>query len=171
MRRSLLLLLVASPLLAQQQQGATANAAVSVANNVWMMAHGYVLRAAEQVPESLYSFKPTPEVRSLGAILGHIADAERMLCIGATGGGITPNPVNEKKTGKAEIVQALKDAAASCAAAYAQPDAATTAPVDFFGMKVNRMFTLQFNGAHTMEHYGNIVTYMRMKGLTPPSSQ
>jgi hypothetical protein len=27
------------------------------------------------------------------------------------------------------------------------------------------------NGAHDYEHYGNIVTYMRLKGLTPPSSQ
>jgi len=94
-----------------------------------------------------------------------------MLCTASTGGGVNPSQVNEKKTAKAELIQALKDAAASCEAAYAQADAATSAPVDFFGMKVNRMFTLQFNGAHTMEHYGNIVTYMRLKGLTPPSSQ
>jgi len=172
MRRSLLVLIAAaSPLVAQQQQARDANVGVSTAKAVWMMGHGYVLRAAEQVPESLYSFKPTPDVRSLGSLFGHVADAERMLCTASTGGGVNPSQVNEKKTAKAELIQALKDAAASCEAAYAQADAATSAPVDFFGMKVNRMFTLQFNGAHTMEHYGNIVTYMRLKGLTPPSSQ
>jgi hypothetical protein len=24
---------------------------------------------------------------------------------------------------------------------------------------------------HTMEHYGNLITYMRIKGLVPPSSE
>ena len=166
-----MLLLVSTPVIAQQPQSSDASMAVNAAKGVWMMAHGYAIRAAEQIPESLYSFRATPEVRTIAGILGHIADAERMLCVGATGGGITPNPVNEKKTRKADVVQALKDAAASCTAAYAQADAAMSAPVDFFGNKTNRMFVLQFNGAHTLEHYGNLVTYMRLKGLTPPSSQ
>lgn len=172
MRRSVLILCaLAAPLAAQQQQSRDANPGLMTAKGVWMIAHDYVLRAAEQVPESLYSFKPTPDVRSLGALFGHVADAERMLC-NPTGDKLSPGQSNEKKTRKAELIQALKDAAASCNAAYAQSDAAATAAaVDFFGRPANRMFLAQFNGAHTMEHYGNIVTYMRLKNMVPPSSQ
>ena len=43
--------------------------------------------------------------------------------------------------------------------------------VDLFGMKMPRLNVLQFNTAHDFEHYGNIVTYMRLKGMVPPSSQ
>ena len=43
--------------------------------------------------------------------------------------------------------------------------------VDLFGRKQPRLNALQFNTAHDFEHYGNLVTYMRMKGLVPPSSQ
>jgi uncharacterized damage-inducible protein DinB len=176
MRRSVLILLAAaSPLVAQQQQSADRATAVSSAKGVWMMAHSYVLRAAEQVPEEHFSFRAAPTVRTLGELFAHVADGERLICSLATGVAPSMDPaksVEKSKTKKADLIQALKDAAAFCDAAYAQADAAAlAAPVDFFGNKVNRMWTLQFNGAHTMEHYGNIVTYMRMKGLTPPSSQ
>jgi hypothetical protein len=29
---------------------------------------------------------------------------------------------------------------------------------------------LIYNTSHTNEHYGNLVTYMRLQGLVPPSS-
>ena len=41
---------------------------------------GLVLKSAEKVSEDLYSFKPTPAVRSLAGVLGHIADANMLLC-------------------------------------------------------------------------------------------
>jgi hypothetical protein len=30
---------------------------------------------------------------------------------------------------------------------------------------------LNFNNVHNMEHYGNLVTYMRIKGIVPPTSE
>jgi hypothetical protein len=30
---------------------------------------------------------------------------------------------------------------------------------------------LSVNTAHTDEHYGNMVTYLRLKGIVPPSSE
>ena len=66
-----------------------------------------VLRTAEKVPEEMYAFKPTPDVRSLGGLLGHIADAHNLLCGMATGAKPVFNPVNEKKTTRAELVTAL----------------------------------------------------------------
>ena len=175
MRRSVLLLFaVATPLFAQQQQSAIApNAGVASAKAVWMVPHDFVVRALEQTPESLLAFQPTPAVRSLGQLFAHIADGESLFCSLALGEP-APNPFNvveTTKTTKAEIMQALKASAAHCDKAYAQTDADAATPVSFFGREANRMFLLGMNGAHDYEHYGNIVTYLRLKGITPPSSQ
>jgi len=35
----------------------------------------------------------------------------------------------------------------------------------------SKLWALNYNLTHDSEHYGNIVTYLRIKGLTPPSSQ
>lgn len=173
MRRSLVILAVAvAPLGAQQQQAALpANAGVSSAKAVWMIPHGFVAKALEQTPESLFSFKPTPEVRSLGQLFAHVADGEHLFCSLALGEPAMDGGVEKTKKTKAELVQALKDAAAHCDKAYAQTDIAAQAPASFFGQSVNRMWLLNMNGAHDYEHYGNIVTYLRLKGIVPPTSQ
>jgi uncharacterized damage-inducible protein DinB len=171
MRRSLLILVAAaSPLVAQQQQAASANTNVTASKSVWQIGHNYVLRSAEQMPESLYSFKAAPTVRSFGQLVGHVADAEAMFCALALGEAPS-NTGYEQKTAKADLVAALKASAAVCERAYAQSDAAVAAPIKLFGRDSNRAFALSLNGAHDMEHYGNIVTYIRIKGMVPPSSQ
>jgi uncharacterized damage-inducible protein DinB len=176
MRRILLVLFgFAGPAAAQQQMTSAAapNAAVNTAKTVWMVPRSFVLRALEQVPDSLLAFKPTPAVRSLGQLFAHIADGEHLFCSLALGEP-APNPFdgNEKtKKTKAELQQALQESLAHCERAYAQTDAAAQTPAEFFGQKQNRLFLLTMNGAHDYEHYGNIVTYLRLKGLTPPSSQ
>jgi len=48
-------------------------------------------------------------------------------------------------------------------------DAATM--VSWFGQQRTRLSILDLNVAHGYEHYGNLVTYMRMKGIVPPSSE
>jgi uncharacterized damage-inducible protein DinB len=173
MRRSFLILLAAaSPLAAQQQQAAaSANAAVTANKSVFQISHGYVLRAAEAVPESLYAFKAAPTVRSLGQLFGHVADAENMFCAAALGEAAPTTSIEQTKTAKADLIAALKASAAYCDKAYAQSDAAANGMTKLFGRDMSRMFALSLNAAHDFEHYGNIVTYMRIKGLVPPSSQ
>lgn len=172
MRKSILLLsLVAAPLAAQVQQGAIApNAGVSSAKSVWMVPHNFVVAALEKTPDSLLTFKPTPEVRSLGQLYAHVADGEHLFCSLALGQGMPTTSIEKTKTSKADLLQALKESAAHCDQAYAQTDAQAQAPANFFGNQTNRMFLLNMNGAHDYEHYGNIVTYLRLKGIVPPSS-
>ena len=50
-------------------------------------------------------------------------------------------------------------------------DAKAAETVKFFGMNITRLGALDFGTAHNMEHYGNLVTYMRLKGIVPPSSE
>ena len=131
-----------------------------------------VVRTAEKVSEDLYSFKPTPEVRSLGGVLGHIADGNNLLCGMANGDKAAPNQANEKKTTRADLVAALKASFAACDKVFAgTTDANATAAVDFFGQKQTRLGMLAFTNSHMWEHYGNLVTYMRLKNIVPPSSE
>jgi uncharacterized damage-inducible protein DinB len=172
---AMFLLFAASPLMAQEPQSMPDRAkfATTTARGVWMVPHGFVVRALEQVPESLFSFRPTPDVRSLGQLFAHVADGEHLFCSLALGEA-APNPfdvMEKSKKTKAEIKQALTESAAHCEKAYAQTDAAAATPAEFFGNRANRLWLLNMNAAHDYEHYGNIVTYMRIKGLVPPSSQ
>ncbi|HUP89270.1 MAG TPA: DinB family protein [Longimicrobiales bacterium] len=141
--------------------------------SVYQIAKNYVLRTAEQVPQDKYSFKPTPAVRSLGAILGHIADAQHMFCAIAEG---KPQPSEdmgtEKLTDKAAIIAELKKSFAHCDAVFAKlTDADLSREVMLFGNKSNVAAVVALNAAHDMEHYGNLITYMRINGIVPPSSQ
>lgn len=131
-----------------------------------------IVKAAENMPEENYSFKPTPEVRSFGQLVGHIADAQYLFCSAAKEEKKGPPGVEKSKTAKADLVAALKEAFDYCDGAYAaMSDDQITKAVKFFGRERPKVVVLSFNSAHNNEHYGNIVTYMRMKGLVPPSSQ
>ena len=132
----------------------------------------WIERAAEKMPEEQYAFKPDPAVRSFGQILGHIADADYLFC-SAVLGESSPSPGIEKtKTTKAELTAALHDAFAYCSRAYdALTDAGATETVKAFGQERNKLGVLWFNASHNLEHYGNLVVYLRLKGFVPPSSE
>jgi hypothetical protein len=122
--------------------------------------------------EANYSFKPAPTVRSFGEIIGHLANENYLMCAPAIG---QANPVAskdyEKVTAKAELVAALKASLAFCDPAYKLPDARLNDPVELFGTKSTKLWAITLNLQHNGEHYGNLVTYMRIKGMVPPSSQ
>lgn len=135
-----------------------------VANNV--------VRAAEKMPEENYAFKPVPEVRSFGQLIGHIADSQFMICSAAKGEKRAPAAVEKTKTSKADLVSALKESVAYCDAVYAETtDAKGAETIKMFGRDRTRAAALIMNLSHSNEHYGNLVTYMRSKGLVPPSSE
>jgi uncharacterized damage-inducible protein DinB len=131
-----------------------------------------LIKAAEKMPEENYSFKPTPEVRSFGQIVGHVADAQYMFCSTVLVDGTKPPGIEKSKTSKADLVKALNDSFAYCDKAYdGMTDARATEMVKFFGRDMAKLTILSINNGHDDEHYGNIVTYMRIKGLVPPSSE
>jgi len=152
---------------------APANPTVASLRGAFDLVKGWVLKAAEQVPEEHYAFAPAPTVRSLGAVLGHIADANFSIC-GMASGEKSPatGSVEKTKKTKAELRDALAESFKFCDAAFAgMTGARADEVVKFFLPGTHtRLGVLGFNNAHNAEHYGNIVTYMRIKGLVPPSS-
>jgi uncharacterized damage-inducible protein DinB len=136
------------------------------------MAKNNILRSAQKMPEENYSFKPSPDVRTFGQLIAHVADAQYSFCAPLFG---KPDPapgIEKSKTSKADLIQALKDAFAYCDPGYdGLTEAKAGEMVKFFGTEQARVTVLAYNTAHNNEHYGNIVTYLRMKGLVPPSSE
>ena len=132
---------------------------------------GYLVKTAEQVPENLFAYKPNPAVRSLGEIIGHVANAHFMFCSAALGEPMPKNPDYEKVTDKATLVAAMKASVAYCDRAYKISDADAMQQVKFFGSMNSKLAVLVWNATHDGEHYGNLVVYMRINGITPPSSQ
>jgi len=131
-----------------------------------------LVSSAEKMPEENYNFKPTEAVRSYGQIVGHLADAQYNFCslaLGETNPGLK---IEQSKTTKADLVAALKDALAYCDKAYdSMTDASGIQTVKLFGMDMPKFGVLNINNAHDMEHYGNLVTYMRLKNIVPPTSE
>jgi uncharacterized damage-inducible protein DinB len=136
------------------------------------MAKNNILRSAEKMPEESCACRATPEVRSHGQLLGHIADAQYLFSSAVPG---KPNPapgIEKTKTSKADLIAALKEAFACCDSASSEmTDAKLAEAVKFFGREQSRATVLSFNTAHNNERCGAIVTYLRMKGIVPHSSE
>lgn len=173
MRSALLLvLLIANTAGAQMAKPKAANAMVAAAKERWQPVSEYILKAAEQMPEADYAFQPTPAVRTFGQLIGHLAGAQNLICAAALGEPSKAEDDIEKNVkAKAALVEAFRASNAYCARAYAQSDAATGGSTKLFGNETTRFSALISNAVHDGEHYGNIVTYMRIKGMVPPSSQ
>jgi uncharacterized damage-inducible protein DinB len=152
---------------------APANPITASERGLYGFMSGAVVHAAEKMPEENYSFKPTPDVRSFGQLIGHEADANYMFCSLAAGETNPSKNIEKTKTSKADLVAALKDAVAYCDKTFTgMTDAKGAEMVKLFGtMNLAKLTVLSLNTAHTDEHYGNIVTYMRLKGLVPPTSE
>lgn len=138
----------------------------------------FVTRSAAEMPAEHYAFQPTPEVRTYAQLIGHLADANYRLCAVAAGEDPLRQGVEATETTTAGLAEALADSFAYCDGVYADMTDAVGAEV--VGLEVGgearipielpKLSVLAFHTQHAFEHYGNIVTYMRINGLVPPSS-
>ena len=149
-----------------------ANPITASEKGLYSFVSGAVIRAAEKMPEENYSFKPTPEVRGFGQLVGHVADASYMFCSQVAGQENPMTGIEKTKTTKADLVAAVKDAVTYCNKVFdGMTDAKGSEMVKFHSFNLAKISLLSLNTAHTDEHYGNMVTYMRLKGIVPPTSE
>jgi uncharacterized damage-inducible protein DinB len=166
--------LLASPLIVRAQAPAQAPApAPSIADSIrqsYNAVKNNLLKAADKMPDDSYDFKPTPEERSFGGWVAHVADAQTAGCSRALGTPKTPSAGS--KTTKADLVAALKDSFDTCDAAYAAlTDANASDPIQSYRGPTPRLAALAGNVAHDNECYGSMAVYLRLKGIVPPSSE
>jgi hypothetical protein len=140
----------------------------------YAMAKANLTAGLEKLSEADFAFKPTPDIRTYGALFTHVADAHYFMC--ATSKGV-PNPnqgsLEQTKTSKADVVKALNDSFAFCDDAFASLD----------DQNINQMMAggrgpQQSKGAllvgliaHDNEMYGISTVYQRLKGVVPPSTE
>jgi hypothetical protein len=116
---------------------------------------GWITKSAEMVPANRYTYQPVKTVRTYGQLIGHIADSHNYFCGRAAGKNVQwSDDIANGPTDKATLLSKLKQSIDACAAVYRNGQAPP----------------LVANLGHSSLHYGNIVTYLRMLGLTPPSS-
>lgn len=155
-----------------EKAGSSANPAVNTSRMLWDQFTKHIATVAQELPESTYAYRPTPEVRSAGQLIGHVANAQYFFCSSALG---EPAPqkddIEKTRTRKADLVAALQESTKYCERAYSQTDRAAQQSTKLFGEQRTRLFALGLNAAHNAEHYGNLVTYLRLNGMVPPSSR
>jgi hypothetical protein len=160
--------------LAQTSSGA--NPVASATRTAWDGAKRNLAQSAELMPESDYGFRPVETVRTFGQILAHVAGANYVFCASAKGEKPPHGEDAFEKTAttRAQIIKVLSDSIAYCDAVFAGLDDKRASEIVElpFGMgKGARALPLILNTGHVQEHYGNLVTYFRIKGIVPPSSR
>ena len=119
--------------------------------------NGWVMKSAEMVPADKYNYRPVDTVRTFGQLIAHITDSYNYFCARGVGNKVEWSEAVEKgTTDKDTLLAKLKEAVGRCDAAYSSGNA--------------QLRPLFINVSHTSLHYGNLITYMRMLGLKPPSS-
>jgi uncharacterized damage-inducible protein DinB len=178
---ALLGIVLAIPAAAQAgQQSSPKDPMATWLHNAFNTNRRNIEKSAEKIPEDLYGLRPGAqvEVRTFGQILGHLANFNYMWCSQAKG---EKNPGQgsdfEKLASKAALLRALSNAFTYCDTAYsALTDASGLEIINVTqesGRKaqVPRMSLLVLNYGHNNDHYGNLVTYMRIKSIVPASSE
>lgn len=158
------LLALAAPAAAQDNPLSTHNRYMYSGLKLW------VVTAAEKMPEEHYGFRPAPDVRSFGELIGHAADGQYRFCSLVLGEKNPALNIEKTKTSKADLVAALKAAASYCDRAYDAMTDASGVEILPMGGGMPKLGVLTVNNLHTSLHYGNLITYLRMKGVVPPSS-
>ena len=140
----------------------------------------YLVMAAEMMPESGYTFRPTPQLRNFGEQINHATGSHYSFCNQA---GLPPGvqkqtaPNIKTLTAKPAIVAALRESIVYCdrvlAAAtesWLMESAAGLGGSSSGLIQAIRAHSFIYNAVHSAEDYGTITTYLRMQGVVPPST-
>ncbi len=132
-----------------------------------------VIKAAEKMPEADFQFKPTPEIRTFARVVNHVTEAQLRTCATLNGTKFDVAKVPSDTADKATIVAGLKASFDECDKAYAALTDANMTEMLPAG-PTNKRSRIGFawgNVSHDNEQYAELSTYLRLKGLVPPTSE
>ena len=128
-----------------------------------------LLKMAEKMPDENYAFKATPDIRSFGQLVGHVADSQMGTCSAVNG---EPKKLGaSSKTSKADLEAALKTAFDECDKAFdSLTDSTASQTIKMGQREATKLGALARVVIHDNEEYGYMAVYLRLKGIVPPSS-
>lgn len=179
---SLLMLTSGVIALAQSGNPAEHHAASQVVDEWIIHAETNLVAAADAMPAEKYSFTPTNGefrgVRNFAKQVKHVAAANYVLGAGILGEQPPADAADERGPDsvrtKAEIIKYLKDSFAYLHKAVATIDEKNVFEQikNPFGKRAQTRIGLVAGAiAHSSNHYGQMVEYLRMNGIVPPASQ
>ncbi|MEO7962528.1 MAG: DinB family protein [Gemmatimonadaceae bacterium] len=142
------------------------------------LVHDKVWALAEAIPTEKYAWRPTASVRSVSEVLMHVAGEWFYICPISVGGKPPADfgapreamPKLEKITSKSEVLEQLQKSWAFCTAAFGSAD-----PTKLLGkyepVKMSLARAVLRVGGDQHEHVGQLITYARSVGVTPPWSK
>jgi hypothetical protein len=131
-----------------------------------------VIKAAEKMPDADYQFKPTPDIRTYARIVNHVTEAQQHVCSALNGTTFDPKSVPSDTADKATIVAGLKASFDACDKAYgALTDATIAESLSVGPVKRSRIGLAWGNVSHDNEQYAELSTYLRLKGIVPPTAE
>jgi len=130
------------------------------------------LRLAQAIPPEKYTWRPSPDVRSVAEVFLHVSSANYNLyrLVGTPPPtGLDVRGLEKSTTDKAKVIATLKDSFAHARKAItSMPDADLDKSLDWFGGKNTERGILLFITRHAAEHLGQSISYARMVGVVPP---
>jgi len=170
---------IAFVLLAMGMAGASEGVAAGISDEVrahWKHTREMMVAIAAAAPEDKYDFKPVPEVRSFREMLQHMV-TDTHLHIGYVGGvsreendRITAKYANAKT--KAELLKGLEEAYdyGDKILADLNDQNALDIVSGMRGQQMTRIAAYMHALHDIIDHYGNLVVYLRLNGIMPPST-
>jgi hypothetical protein len=151
---------------------------VAEVKTMYTNVQNFITRAVEQFPADKLAWQPTPAVRTWARLIGHITDDNNGACYLLAGETTRPPRVDApdgqespaSKLSKDDLLKGYKESVERCNKAFAAVTEANMAERNGTTGNRSKLGILMYNTSHTNEHYGNIVTYMRLNNLVPPSS-
>jgi uncharacterized damage-inducible protein DinB len=151
---------------------ATARAADEIVGPLrtqWGITRDLVVNLVQIMPEDKYDYKPTPEIRSFREIVGHLI-LENYNFMSMVAGEPAPDKAKfEALKSRDELTKALAESYAFGEHTLATlTDAKAVEKITMRGQSVVRWYPILYNIQDSMDHYGNLVVYVRLNGLVPP---
>jgi uncharacterized damage-inducible protein DinB len=161
--------LLSAALIPMALQAQNANPTVTEMKAAYTSVKSNILKAADKVSEADYAFKASPDIRTLGELFQHIAQAQVNYCGRVTGNAKAPDFGSKSK---GDVVTALKASFDVCDAGWEALTDANASEMTGQGRgALSKYGALLRNLIHDNEEYGYISVYLRIKGITPPSSE
>jgi hypothetical protein len=131
-----------------------------------------VIKAAEKMPDADFQYKPTPDIRTFARIVNHITEAQQHTCSALNGTAFDPKTVPSDTADKATIVAGLKASFDVCDTAYAAVTNENISEMVNAGRAQRSRIGMAWgNVSHDNEQYAELSTYLRLKGIVPPTAE